>query len=93
MSQCNNVPRALVSALVLYAGMVAPSQAQNSAKEVGPGASPKVIACMNACEQTQMGCLQNVLQIPIERRTIKDINQVHACNRTEERCDHQCRGK
>jgi hypothetical protein len=84
----------LVCAFALYAGTIAPAVAQPAAKEAGPGASPKVVACMTACEQTQMTCLQGAiqaLQTPVERRTIKDINQARACNRAEERCDHQCR--
>ncbi len=80
-------------ALFAYAGMVAMALAQPAVKEAGPKATAKTIACMDTCEQTQMTCLQSVLQIPLERRTIKEINQVHACNRTEETCDHKCRGK
>jgi hypothetical protein len=59
--------------------------------EAGPRASPKLIACMAACEQTQMGCLQGATQIPPEKRTIKDINAFRTCNRAEETCDHRCR--
>jgi hypothetical protein len=82
---------ALACACAVYAGTIAIAQAQPAAKEAGPGAPPKVIACMTACEQTQMMCLQGTLQMPLERRTIKEINQARACNRTEERCDHRCR--
>jgi hypothetical protein len=63
----------------------------NPASEAGPGASPKVIACMAACEQTQMTCLQGPSSVPPQQRTIKDINTFRACNRTEEVCDHRCR--
>lgn len=93
MNKWSKVRRSLGTSLILYAGMIAMAHAQTAAKEAGPGASPKMIACMNACEQTQMACLQGVLQVPVERRTIKDINQARACNRTEERCDHKCRGR
>jgi hypothetical protein len=67
--------------------------AQPAATEAGPGAPPKMIACMIACEQTQMSCLQGPTQIPPERQTIKDINTVRACNRAEETCDRRCRIK
>jgi hypothetical protein len=70
---------------------IAGASAQNAAKEAGPGASAKLIACMTACEQTQMTCLQAVSQVPPGRRTIKDINAFNACNRTEEVCDRRCR--
>jgi hypothetical protein len=83
--------RALACACAVYAGTTAIAQAQPAAKEAGPGVPAKVIACMTACEQTQMMCLQGTLQMPLERRTIKEINQARACNRTEERCDHRCR--
>jgi len=81
----------LACACAVYAGSIAIAQAQPAAKEAGPGAPPKVIACMTACEQTQMMCLQAALQIPVEQRTIKEINQARTCNRTEERCDRRCR--
>jgi hypothetical protein len=81
----------LKTACVIYIGTVAAAAAQSAATEAGPGAPPKMIACMTACEQTQMTCLQGPAQTPPERRTIKDINTVRACNRAEERCDRQCR--
>jgi hypothetical protein len=70
---------------------VAGGSAASPASEAGPGASPKVIACMAACEQTQMTCLQGPSSVPPQARTIKDINTFRACNRTEEVCDHRCR--
>ena len=82
----------LVCSCLIYAGITAIAEAQPAAKEAGPGASPKMIACMTACEQTQMTCLQGALQVPAGQRTIKEINQARACNRAEERCDHRCRG-
>jgi hypothetical protein len=66
------------------------ADAQPAAKEAA-GAPPKVIACMTTCEQRQMMCLQGALHTPVERRTIKDINQARGCNRAEETCDHRCR--
>jgi hypothetical protein len=78
---------------MLYLGtVVAAVAAGTAATEAGPGATPRTIACMTACEQTQMTCLQGAMQTPVERRTIKDINTARACNRAEERCDHRCRG-
>jgi hypothetical protein len=50
-----------------------------TAEEARPGASPKVIACMTACELTQMACLQGPNGVPPERRTIKEINAFRAC--------------
>ena len=82
---------ALACACAVYAGTIAAAQAQPAAKEAGPGAPPRVIACMTGCEQTQMMCLQGNLQGPLDQRTIKEINQARACNRTEERCDRRCR--
>ena len=82
---------ALACACAVYAGTIAVAQVQPAAKEAGPGAPPKMIACMTGCEQTQMMCLQGTLQVPLERRTIKEINQARACNRTEESCDRRCR--
>jgi len=78
-------------ACVAYAATIAIAGAQSAPKEAGPRASPKVIACMTACEQTQMTCLQGALKTPAERRTVMDINQGRACNRAEEKCDRRCR--
>ena len=82
-----------VTACVIEIVITGGANAQNAATEAGPGASAKVIACMTACEQTQMACLQGATQVPPERRTIKDINAFNACNRAEEVCDHRCRKK
>jgi hypothetical protein len=79
----------LAIACIIGIGTVAGAGAAGS--EAGSGASPKVIACMAACEQNQMTCLQGPAQVPPERRTIKDINTFRACNRAEETCDHRCR--
>jgi C4-dicarboxylate transporter len=88
----NTLGRALSCACIIYLATAAAAvAASTAATEAGPGASPKVIACMTACEQTQMTCLQGALQTPVEKRTIKDINTARACNRAEERCDHRCR--
>jgi hypothetical protein len=54
-------------------------------------ASPKLIACLNACEQVQTACLQPPLQIPREQRTIKELNVMRACNVTDVKCDRRCR--
>ena len=78
----------LLTACIVNLATVSLSRA---ASEAGPGASAKLIACMTACEQTQMACLQGPAQIPPERRTIKEINTSRACNRAEEICDHRCR--
>jgi len=72
---------------------VAGASAQKATSEAGRGASAKLIACMTACEETQMTCLQGIAQVPRGQRTIKDINAFNACNRTEEVCDHRCRKK
>jgi hypothetical protein len=80
-------------ACIVNLGTLSVGRAANSGSEAGPGASAKVIACMTACEQTQMACLQGPAQIPPAQRTIKDINASRACNRAEEVCDHRCRRK
>jgi hypothetical protein len=83
--------RAPLWACLICLGAGATAWAETTAQEAGPKASPKAIACMTACEQTQMACLQAPNAMPPERRTIKEINAVRACNLTEERCDHRCR--
>jgi hypothetical protein len=52
-----------------------------------------VIACLNGCEQVQMACMQPSLQIPAERRTIKDLNVIRACNQADGKCDRHCRAR
>jgi hypothetical protein len=92
MMALGSVGRTLIcSGLIYLAAAVAAGAAGTAATEAGPGASPKVIACMTACEQTQMACLQGALQTPVAQRTIKDINTARACNRAEETCDRRCR--
>jgi hypothetical protein len=83
--------RVLQGACIMYVAVVAPAGAATTAEEAGPKATPKIIACMAACEQAQMACLQGPSGVPPERRTIKDINAFRSCNQTEERCDHRCR--
>jgi hypothetical protein len=53
----------------------------------------KVIACLNGCEQVQTACMQPSLQIPAERRTIKDLNVIRACNQADGKCDRRCRAR
>ena len=78
-------------ASVFCLGLMQPARAETAAQEAGPKATSKQIACMTACEQTQMTCLQGPTQVPAGQRTIKDINAFRACNRAEETCDHRCR--
>ena len=63
--------------------------------EAGAAAAPapKVIACLNACEQVQVACMQQPLQMPPEKRTIKELNIIRACNEADVTCDHHCRSK
>ena len=66
------------------------------ATTTGAGAAAptaKMIACLNACEQVQMTCMQPSLQISPERRTIKDLNVLRACNQADGRCDRRCRAR
>ena len=92
MTTRNAIGWALGCACIVYLGTaVAAAPAPTAAAEAGPGASPRTIACMTACEQTQMTCLQGALQTPVEQRTIKEINTARACNRAEETCDRRCR--
>jgi hypothetical protein len=87
----NAIRRALGCACIVCFATGALAATPDTAAEAGPKATPKMIACMTACEQTQMTCLQGALETPVEQRTIKQINTARACNRTEERCDHRCR--
>jgi hypothetical protein len=80
------VTRKLLCVCVLYAGAVAAAAAASAP-------SPKVIACLNACEQVQIACMRGPLQMPPEQRTIKELNIIRACNETDVRCDHKCRSK
>ncbi len=83
----------IILALVTVCVVIAGANAQNAVSEAGREAPPTMVACMSACEQTQMACLQGPAQISPERRTMKDFNTVLACNRAEEVCDHRCRKK
>jgi hypothetical protein len=91
MTKWSRIVRVSLWACLICLGAGVTAWAQTTAKEAGPGSPPKVIACMTACEQAQMACLQGPNAVPPERRTIKEINVVRACNLTEERCDHRCR--
>ena len=71
-------------ACIIYMGAVV---------EAGAAPTAKVIACLNACEQVQHACAQPTLQMPPERRTIKDLNVLRACNQADGRCDRRCRAK
>jgi hypothetical protein len=73
-------------ACMIYAAAMA--EANAAAKP-----TPKVMACLSACEQVQTACLQQPLQVPHDQRTIKDYNNIRACNETDVKCDHRCRGK
>jgi hypothetical protein len=77
-----SMARMVLCAGIIYAGAVA---------EAGAAASPPQTACFNACEQAQTACSQRALQAPPAQRTVKDINIIKACSRTEEKCDHRCR--
>jgi hypothetical protein len=59
--------------------------------EVGAAPTPKVLSCLNACAQTQLACAQPTLQMPAEKRTIKDLNIVRGCNAADLKCDNRCR--
>jgi hypothetical protein len=61
--------------------------------EAGAAATPKVIACLNACASVQLACAQPTLQMAAEQRTIKDLNIVRACNAADLKCDRRCRVK
>ena len=59
------VARIFQGACIIYMGLVA---------EAGAAATPKVIACLNACATVQLACAQPTLNMPAEQRTIKDVN-------------------
>jgi hypothetical protein len=61
--------------------------------EAGAAATPKVVACLNACATVQLACAQPTLQMAAEKRTIKDLNVVRACNAADLKCDRRCRVK
>src|SRR3979411_68567 len=84
MTEWTRPLRVLQGACMLYVAAAAPAGAATSAEEARAKGTPKIIACMAACEQAQMMCLQGPAAVPPERRTIKDINAFRACNQTEE---------
>jgi len=86
MAKRSTMVRRLQCACVIYLGVLV---------EVSAAAAPtpKVIACLNACEQVQIECMRQPLQMPPEQRTIKELNAIRACNQTDVRCDHRCRVK
>jgi hypothetical protein len=81
MTRRISVAGTFLGAGIIYAGAVA----------AGAAASPAQTACFNTCEQAQTACSQRALQAPPAQRTVKDINIIKACSRTEEKCDHRCR--
>jgi hypothetical protein len=78
------VVRLFQGACLIYMGLVAQSEA---------APTPKVLACLNACAKTQLACAQPTLQMPDAQRTIKDLNNVRACNAADLKCDRRCRAK
>jgi hypothetical protein len=54
---------------------------------------PKLLACLNSCDEALMACVQPPLQKPAVQRTIKDFNIIRACSGIERSCDRRCRGK
>jgi hypothetical protein len=78
------VARILQGACIMYMGLVA---------EACAAVTLKTITCLNACATVQLACAQPTLQMPAERRTIKDLNIVRACNAADLKCDRRCRVK
>jgi hypothetical protein len=79
-----SMARMLQCACMIYMGVVV---------EAGAAPTPKVLACLNACEQVQLACAQPTLQMSPEQRTIKDLNVIRACNAADLKCDRRCRVK
>jgi hypothetical protein len=79
-----SVVRMFQGACIIYAGLVAVA---------GAAPTAKVVACLNACANVQLTCAQPTLQMPAEKRTIKDLNIVRACNAADLKCDRRCRAK
>ena len=79
-----SMARMFQCACIIYTGLVVDANA---------AATPKVIACLNACEQVQLACAQPTLQMAPEKRTIKDLNIIRACNAADLKCDQRCRVK
>jgi hypothetical protein len=84
MTRWNHMAWIFLCACLIYLG---------AAAEAGAAATPKLLACLNSCEETLMACVQSQLQKPVAQRTIKEFNTVRACNVAEGRCDRRCRGK
>jgi hypothetical protein len=80
-----NMARMFYCVCILYMGATAEAGAA--------AATPKVVACLNACATVQLACAQPTLQMPAEQRTIKDLNIVRACNAADLKCDRRCRVK
>jgi hypothetical protein len=78
------VTRIVQGTCMIYLALVA---------EAGAAATPKVVACLNACATVQLACAQPTLQMPAEQRTMKDLNIVRACNAADLKCDRRCRVK
>jgi hypothetical protein len=85
MAKWINTAVMVVCACGTYMGAVPEVQAATT--------TPAMMACFNACEQTQAACMRKPQQTPPRRRTIKEINALLACNRTEIKCDNRCRVK
>jgi hypothetical protein len=79
-----SIARVFQCACMVYAGLVVEARA---------APTPKVVACLNACEQVQLACAQPTLQMPADQRTIKDLNVIRACNAADLKCDRRCRVK
>jgi hypothetical protein len=77
-----SVARMFRGACIMYLGLMA---------QAGAAPTPKVLACLNACATVQLACAQPTLQMPVEKRTIKDLNIVRACNAADLKCDRRCR--
>jgi hypothetical protein len=86
MTKLNRMAWIVQCALLIYMGAIA---------EAGAAAapSPMLLACLNACDETLMACVQPPLQMPAAQRTIKELNIVRACTVTDGKCDRRCRRK
>jgi hypothetical protein len=86
MTKLNYTAWIVQCAFLIYMGGVAGAVAASAP-------NPKLLACLNSCDETLMACVQSELQKPVIERTIKEFNRVRACNVTEGRCDRRCRRK
>jgi hypothetical protein len=82
MTKLNYMAWIVQCAFLIYMGAVAAS-----------APNPKLLACLNSCDEALMACVQPELQKPVIERTIKEFNRVRACTVTEGRCDRRCRRK